>query len=177
MSPETKRCPRCKSTLPASAFGPNPKASTGLKSYCLACGRDIERKRSRARGVPQRVHIVLTDTHKTCTKCEELRPHGDFYVDGNPKSGLHSACKRCNRCDVVLRKYGISCEEYDQLWLSQDSRCAGCGSTGSKFCVDHCHATGAVRGILCAGCNLALGNTYDSPNTLRRLADYLENTS
>ena len=57
------------------------------------------------------------------------------------------------------------------------SICDGCGSTpvGSRcLSLDHDHETGAFRGWLCTGCNLALGNAKDSPETLRRLADYLE---
>lgn len=39
---------------------------------------------------------------------------------------------------------------------------------------DHSHTTGAFRGWLCSGCNSALGMAKDNPDTLRRLANYLE---
>ena len=40
--------------------------------------------------------------------------------------------------------------------------------------VDHDHETGKVRGLLCNGCNIAIGYAKDSPETLRRMAAYIE---
>jgi len=40
--------------------------------------------------------------------------------------------------------------------------------------VDHCHATGRIRGLLCAKCNQAIGLMKDNPIFLRRAADYVE---
>ena len=53
--------------------------------------------------------------------------------------------------------------------------CEVCGEPSNKTLhIDHDHATGAVRGVLCEGCNHALGNAKDNPALLRSLADYLE---
>jgi hypothetical protein len=43
-----------------------------------------------------------------------------------------------------------------------------------KRCIDHCHATGRIRGVICTRCNSAIGYAGDSPRLLRRIADYLE---
>ena len=43
-----------------------------------------------------------------------------------------------------------------------------------KIMIDHCHRTGIFRGLLCSGCNLALGATKDEPDTLRKLAEYVD---
>jgi hypothetical protein len=40
-------------------------------------------------------------------------------------------------------------------------------------CVDHCHRTGKVRGVICQGCNKALGFIKDRPETAERMAAYL----
>ena len=58
------------------------------------------------------------------------------------------------------------------MLAAQEGRCAICNNPAK--CVDHDHATGKVRGILCAGCNRALGFMFDKPALLRRGAEYLE---
>lgn len=63
------------------------------------------------------------------------------------------------------------------LKLDQAGKCAVCETTtpGTKgWCLDHCHRTGKVRGMLCGPCNLALGLMRDNPERLRKAAAYLE---
>lgn len=73
----------------------------------------------------------------------------------------------------VRNRYGLSLEEYESLLASQGGVCATCGGT-TRLVVDHDHATGAVRGILCHGCNVSLGMARDDARVLRSLADYVE---
>lgn len=80
-----------------------------------------------------------------------------------------------------LRKFGISPEEYEARLVLQDGRCATCRRAPSKttngkraLAVDHCHRTGATRGLLCHRCNTALGQLCDDVHTLRNLIRYLE---
>jgi len=78
--------------------------------------------------------------------------------------------------DAELRRtYGLTLEDYRALRASQGGVCAICGGPPTKgdFCVDHCHATGAVRGLLCGLCNHGLGQFRDTPEHLERAADYL----
>jgi hypothetical protein len=81
--------------------------------------------------------------------------------------------------DTNLRKrYGISAAEYDAMLVRQNNCCAICGSAtpGGKgtFHVDHCHNTGAVRGLLCNGCNVGLGAFKDNKEALTRAIKYLD---
>ena len=78
------------------------------------------------------------------------------------------------RKSVLKIKYGLTVAEYNQMKTFQNSRCAGCLQQPSKFVVDHSHATGKVRGLLCNGCNLALGSTKDSILILEGLIKYLK---
>lgn len=97
------------------------------------------------------------------------------------------------RDQIRERKYGLSSEDIIALANAQGNRCAACGRsfeelyehwrftyvdtdgrTPSTPDVDHDHRTGANRGLLCHGCNLAIGHVDDSPERLRALADYLE---
>jgi len=77
------------------------------------------------------------------------------------------------------RKFGITLEEKAALLAAQGHRCKACGShhPGNKlgqWQTDHIHGTKIIRGILCLGCNSALGHVKDNPQRLRQLADYVE---
>jgi hypothetical protein len=56
----------------------------------------------------------------------------------------------------------------------QGKVCGICKTPGKPLCVDHCHATGKVRGLLCRDCNLGLGNYKDNPIFTRAATAYLE---
>ena len=92
-------------------------------------------------------------------------------------------------------KYKITGAEYDELRENQAHRCAICDTHEDdikppgrgrpradgmpsaepfKLVVDHCHATGKIRGLLCSPCNTAIGGLRDSPALLRAAADYCE---
>ena len=76
-------------------------------------------------------------------------------------------------------KYGLEREEYDKLVEDCRGSCEVCNHTptgeGKDYlCVDHGHHTNEVRGMLCSGCNLALGQVGDSVETLENLIKYLE---
>ena len=71
-------------------------------------------------------------------------------------------------------------DQYQALIDATYGLCPGCDCHYStfkrKFCVDHDHETGIIRGLLCTRCNLLLGYALDNPQTLRNLAMYLEKT-
>jgi len=75
----------------------------------------------------------------------------------------------------LKRRYGITEEQYMDLLDAQDCACAICGlvSEDKKLVVDHDHATGRVRSLLCSNCNTALGLFRDDPNLLVNAAMYL----
>lgn len=83
------------------------------------------------------------------------------------------------RAALRQKLYNVTEEQVQHMLRQQGSACAICGTktSGRKshWCVDHDHAMGAVRGLLCRNCNVGLGNFQDNPATLRRAADYLTN--
>jgi hypothetical protein len=73
----------------------------------------------------------------------------------------------------VQSVYGLKPGEYEALYESQGGRCFICRlATGAsrRLSVDHCHATGEVRALLCRPCNDLLGHVRDDIETLRRAA-------
>lgn len=78
----------------------------------------------------------------------------------------------------LKRLYGITIEEYEEMFAKQNGCCGICKRPQSKFkralSVDHSHRTGNIRGLLCLSCNRAIGIFRDSPELLKRAVKYLK---
>ena len=76
------------------------------------------------------------------------------------------------------RRMGLSPGDYDAMFHNQSGVCDVCGAPerrrGRSLAVDHNHATGVVRALLCHDCNIALGLLREQPEIARSLADYME---
>lgn len=99
-----------------------------------------------------------------------------------PRCATHHRAKRRQRSEVtwsqrIWETYGITEREYWEIYEHQGAVCYICRrATGARkrLSVDHCHATGVVRGLLCTSCNRnVLGHLRDDPAALERAADYL----
>jgi hypothetical protein len=81
--------------------------------------------------------------------------------------------------DYRLQYYHkISLEQYESMLAEQGGVCGSCGTDTSgwkhSWAVDHDHATGKVRGLLCHSCNVAIGHAKDDVTTLQRMINYLQ---
>jgi hypothetical protein len=130
----------------------------------------------------------MTDS-KVCTKCRVDKPLEEFYVAKKGRLGRFAHCKVCHsqyrtnnleRCKVrdrsahLRRTYGLDAQGFDSLLASQSGGCGICGKLKAKMCVDHCHQTGTIRGILCGACNTAIGNLGDNVEGVTRALYYLQ---
>lgn len=76
-------------------------------------------------------------------------------------------------------KFGITEEQYETMLSKQNHCCAICKSSNSgdkrssRLSIDHCHKTGAIRGLLCSSCNKAIGLMKDSPEIFSAAIGYL----
>lgn len=70
-------------------------------------------------------------------------------------------------------RYGITCEQVEQMLEAQAGACAICLRPIPVPAIDHCHATGKVRGLLCRPCNSGLGMFQDNTESLSRAIEYL----
>lgn len=127
---------------------------------------------------------------KWCPHCQSILPVSEFLVSKGQPSSYCKSCTRKRQKDRyhqlkdtrpwhaahIRRKYGLTVEEYNAILRSQQDVCAICGGdSGVKgWHVDHDHVTGKIRGVLCGGCNTALGQMKDNPEILRAAADYVE---
>ena len=140
--------------------------------------------------------------NKVCSKCGETK-HIDCFPKASPKTksysqyknGIKPWCKDCYRLynakymrkmrgegskaySHYYKKYGLTQEEVIDMHESRDFKCDICKSNTDhrydKLCVDHCHTTGEVRGLLCFSCNVVLGNAKDNIEILKSAISYLE---
>jgi hypothetical protein len=84
--------------------------------------------------------------------------------------------RKAEERDAYLRRtFGITQVDYDVRLVSQGGGCAICGKQPEKISlhVDHDHITGKIRGLLCVGCNNALGQFRDDPALLTRAIAYV----
>jgi hypothetical protein len=141
---------------------------------------------------------------KTCGRCSVEKSIDDFPKSkpgtksyNTFKNGIKPWCKECYReynkkymaekrktdarYDHYQRKYGLSREQFEQMHEERKYCCDICGNESDhrydKLCVDHCHTTGKVRGLLCFSCNVMLGQAKDDVIRLAKAIDYLEKSA
>jgi len=81
--------------------------------------------------------------------------------------------RKIQRRNLLVTKYRMTPEDFDRMLDEQNGSCACCGRVPKKFVVDHDHATGKVRGLLCNTCNVGIGHMQDTVNGLQLGIDYL----
>jgi hypothetical protein len=117
---------------------------------------------------------------KLCIDCNIHKPISDFHK--NKKKYLSSVCINCSKerskayhkSYYKYEKYGITKEEFDRIQTAQLGECAICNKPiFQEGHIDHCHATGKVRGILCGKCNKGLGLFDDNVIYLTNAIKYL----
>lgn len=127
---------------------------------------------------------------KTCSKCRESLSTNEVCKNRTKADGLHTECRACAKAYQRTRKqrspdyyrekkwlqlYGLSSEAFKSLEAGQNGACAVCRRpNGRTLCVDHCHKTGKIRGLLCDNCNRAIGLFVDDPTLMRQAAVYVE---
>lgn len=170
-----KTCTGCANTKPLADFY---TSSTGkAKGRCKAC--TLERQRQWRRENPDGANAASRAWQLRNPERVQERRRRYYEAD---RVGQRERTRRA----TLIRQYGITVEQFDELMAAQGARCAICRitqaeymeATKRRFAVDHDHKTGRVRGLLCNQCNTALGLLRESPALVERAADYLhEGTS
>ncbi len=121
---------------------------------------------------------------RSCYVAEWARKHPESANTGNNWLKNHPEQARLHSRKLVLRKYGLTIEDYAKRWTEQGGRCANlrCRAQFDLIVkdfrfglqVDHDHSTGRVRGLLCPSCNRTLGHIADDIERLAGLIEYLD---
>lgn len=116
---------------------------------------------------------------KICYHVQYAKSHREQYRESTSLWRERNSDKQKERSKNyrrTLRRH-ISIEEYKTLLLVQEYKCAICHLPEpvekKDLAVDHDHATGIIRGLLCSRCNLALGLFRDSVSSLESAIHYL----
>lgn len=159
-------CRNCQTWKPFDCYGKNKSGVMGLKAICREC----ENEKSRARYA----NSDISERRK-----EQKRRYDKERYDRLKSEGkLKTEDPKVVRERVLKRNYGMTIEDYDSMVKQQSNRCLICSASGSdqkdgKLVVDHCHASGKVRGLLCNKCNLLLGHADDLIGRLESAILYL----
>ncbi|TET13899.1 MAG: hypothetical protein E3J82_02525 [Candidatus Thorarchaeota archaeon] len=195
-----KKCTKCGGEKPLDKFVKDSRISSGVRTYCKMCANGLATENRKLR---QKKLGRGQIESKKCSTCKIVKPASEFNHKPGTKDGLQPICKPCKKIwnhnqrkkklaenvdyevERHLQKaFGMSLKEYLEIERNQGHKCALCstndpgtrkrnGANKSRFCVDHDHETGEIRGLLCTNCNRGLGLLGDTLERLEAAAAYL----
>jgi hypothetical protein len=145
---EAKTCTKCSVKKPLSLFNKQKAGRLGRAAWCTDCARADSRR------------------HYSTCRAERLAKTKAARL-ADPER--HRAQRRKQK---LQRNYGLTPAQHDEMVAAQDGRCAIC-RLDRPLKVDHCHASGKVRALLCGPCNTSLGAFRDDPDLIERAAAYI----
>lgn len=146
-------------------YASNRKKVLAQKKVWYAHNRNRKRTYDRAYYQANRTRLLGAQKEYYTVNLEKIRDYRKEYWTKDREKKL------ARRRDS---NYGLASGEFERLLAAQGGRCAICKQTPKKLCVDHCHGSGKVRGLLCGKCNFAIGHLDDSSEKARAAARYLK---
>ena len=144
-----KRIPTC-----------HPDRKYSAKGLCYSC---------------YRMQYIKTWRNSRDANCHPDKPH---YA-----KGLCFPCYNRSRDPQIMKDrklrygFGLSLDEYNEMYKQQEGQCAICHEQHDVLCVDHDHAIPdkrlSIRNLLCHDCNVGLGRFFDKPERLESAIKYL----
>lgn len=157
----SKTCNKCNQLKEDSEFYVQKNSPDGLRYSCKVC--------SRTRGL----NYYYSNSDKFSERYKKMTSEQKIKRKVSSKIWYESNSDKV-KANHYKKKFGISLEEYNEMYSSQGGVCAICSLKEDKqLAVDHDHITGKVRGLLCFRCNSSIGKFEDSSELLRKAANYL----
>lgn len=200
MSDSTQACRTCAEVLPLAGFSVHSNGRP--KSECRRCNvlraklwreanpelsrqlnnegrrrrradpeyrrREQNRENARRRMTPESLR-----TETACGRCGQV-------FEYQRKRKPRTVCPPCRDADWAWWLYKLSAPALAAFYEAHGGRCGICGGAesptqwGNRMVIDHNHATGELRGLLCSLCNTAIGLFADDPARLLAAAEYLK---
>lgn len=158
-----KKCSRCKKLKPISGFNK-------MSHNCIDCNKYRQKYYWSNRKkvlVRQRKYYFKNHT--------KMRKKWKQYYKKNYEKVKNADLKRI---------FNITLDDYKKILADQKNKCTICGkqpngrsdnnNTMTSLHIDHCHASGKIRGLLCRNCNMLLGNAMDDSQILIKAIEYLD---
>ena len=159
-----KVCTKCGETKPLDAFYKAKGTRDGLRGDCKTCFA----ARAKRWYDQNKDHVI-----DRVQRWRDENP--DKYAEYQREYRARPDRKIADRAGHLKRKFGISLEDYDRLLAEQGGGCAICSDPpepGGNLHVDHDHADGRVRGLLCVRCNNGLGQFKEEPELIQKAVSY-----
>jgi hypothetical protein len=126
--------------------------------------------------MPAKINDGLTNVQRYQKRHpEKVKAAAQKWRDANPNK---------ERNKHLLRKFGITLEQYEKLFEEQNGVCAMCfkpetvknnkGTAPRLLAVDHDHKTGRIRGLLCFRCNTMLDHFDKDLDKIKRVLAYIK---
>jgi hypothetical protein len=138
----------------------------------------------------RKARSIAFSTPPLCPRCGETDPTA-FYIHKKNGRRANAYCAKCHKenCKkryysktILLRRasrasiYGLTSQQYLDMYNNQNGKCAICQKspiTKRGLHIDHCHKSGVVRGLLCHGCNIGIGNFMHDVKLMNKAIKYL----
>jgi hypothetical protein len=177
----TKKCVSCKEFLPYTSFSNNRKRKDGKSNECRSCANKRIKKWTEEnydRKVEYMKKWNKQDKSKEMRRLSRIkwnRENVEKMTECRRNWVLNNPRKDRNR--RLVYSTGITLEKYEEMSKNQNGVCAICGhisEDGRQLCVDHCHKTKQIRGLLCTKCNTGLGLFRDDIELFEKAINYLK---
>lgn len=158
------------------------------KKRCLLCIREKSTKwrianREKHRASAGRARKLNRERANKWTK-QDRKKNPEKYKKWAAENRLRQGAER--NTQHIIKKVGITRENYNKMLLEHNNKCGICNKEETRrsrtagkitrLCIDHCHKTNKIRGLICAKCNLMLSYANDCPDIMKNAEIYLRST-
>lgn len=163
-----KACSKCRATKDESEFYADSRAGRGLKSECKQCHKAAVTARQK---LPH-IRAIANARQMERRRIAGVQPKRAFGSESERLAARHATGHKSR----LRTQYGLSVDEHAAMLQRQGGKCAICNGPPTSrrpLAIDHDHATGKVRGLLCDRCNHGLGHFRDSADVMVAAIAYL----